>query len=84
MSVQIYQNPDFKIYKAGDGYIVHNKHKNFKDGHTHVKNYDTCMIMIKLIERKEMPKSKNRYFIQSLIRISNDRKYINKIMKCVQ
>ncbi|MBV7274581.1 hypothetical protein [Clostridium thailandense] len=84
MSVQIYQNPDFKIYKAGDGYIVHNKHKNFKDGHTHVKNYDICMIMIKLIERKEMPKSKNRYFIQSLIRISNDKKYISKILKCVQ
>ena len=84
MSVQIYQNPDFKIYKAGDGYIVHNKHKNFKDGHTHVKNYDICMIMIKLIERKEMPKSKNRYFIQSLIRISNDKKYISRILKCVQ
>lgn len=84
MSVQIYQNPDFKVYKAGDGYIVHNKHKNFKDGHTHVKNYDTCMVMIKLIERREMPKSKNRYFIQSLIRISNDIKYISKILKCVQ
>ncbi|WP_281395912.1 hypothetical protein [Clostridium aciditolerans] len=40
--------------------------------------------MIKLIERKEMPKSKDKYFIQSLIRISNDRKYISKIMKCVQ
>lgn len=79
MSTQIYQNTDFKVYKVGDGYIVHNKHKDFKYGHTHVKKYDTCMIMIKLVKKRQMPKSHSRYFIESLLRISNDRKYIREI-----
>ncbi|MBC2580863.1 hypothetical protein HGI79_11290 [Clostridium sp. DJ247] len=80
MSVQIYQDPDFKIYKAGDGYIVHNRHKEFKNGHTHVRKYDTCMVMIKLVEKKLIPKSRSKHFIESLIRISNDMKYIRQIM----
>lgn len=79
MSTQIYQSPDFKVYKTGDGYIVHNRHKDFKYGHTHVKNYDICMVMIKLVEKKKMPKSHSRYFIESILRISDDRKYIKKI-----
>lgn len=83
LTTQIYQSPDFKIYKAGDGYIVHNTHKKFKEGHTHVKKYDTCMVMIKLIKRKELPKSKSKRFIESLIRISNDKKYTNMIMNCI-
>jgi hypothetical protein len=83
MSVQIYQDPEFKIYKAGDGYIVHNRHKNFREGHTHVKKYDTCMLMIKLVEKKLIPKSRSKHFIESLIRISNDRKYIRKILTCI-
>ncbi|OFH99474.1 hypothetical protein CLOACE_22260 [Clostridium acetireducens DSM 10703] len=81
MSIQIYQNRDFKIYKAGDGFIVHNKHKNFKNGHTHVKKYSTCMVMIKLLERKQIPRSKSKYFIDSLIRLSSDKKYTKKIIK---
>jgi hypothetical protein len=83
MSVQIYQDPEFKIYKAGDGYIVHNRHKNFREGHTHVKKYDTCILMIKLVEKKLIPKSRSKHFIESLIRISNDRKYIRKILTCI-
>jgi hypothetical protein len=82
LSVQIYQNPEFKIYKAGGDYIIHNTHKKFKEGHTHVKRYDICMVMIKLIEKKQIPKSKSKYFIESLIRISDDRNYIDKISKC--
>ena len=83
LSTQIYQSPDFKIYKAGDGYIVHNTHKNFKEGHTHVKSYDICMVMIKLIKRRQIPKSRSKRFIESLIRISSDKKYTSMIMEYI-
>lgn len=79
MSVEIYHDMNFKIYKAGTGYILHNIHKDFQNGHTHVQKYDTCMVMIKLLEKKLLPKSKSKYFIESLIRVSNDRKYIRKV-----
>jgi hypothetical protein len=81
VSVQIYQDLNFKVYKAENGYILHNKHKEFSEGHTHVQKYDTCMVMIKLYERKQLPKSRSKYFIESLIRVSNDRKYTSKILK---
>ena len=81
MSVQIFQDPDFKVYKAGGGFVVHNIKKSFDEGHTHVSKYDTCMVMIKLVERKQIPKSRSKHFIESLIRISNDRKYTHRIME---
>ncbi|WP_278335391.1 hypothetical protein [Clostridium peptidivorans] len=37
------------------------------------------MIMIKLISHKKVPKNRNKYFIESLIRISDDEEYIDKI-----
>jgi hypothetical protein len=81
MSVQIYHDSNFKIYKSSKGYILHNINKEFSEGHTHVQKYDTCMVMIKLIERKQLPKSRSKYFIESLIRISADKKYIRKILR---
>ena len=80
MSLQIYHDFNFKIYKFGNEYILHNIHKEFSQGHTHVQKYDICMVMIKLIKRKQLPKSRSKYFIESLIRVSDDRKYIRKIL----
>ena len=79
MSVQVYQDSNFKVYKAGNGFILHNTHKSFQNGHTHVQSYDTCMVMIKLVEKKQLPKSHSKYFIESLIRISSDKRYIRKV-----
>lgn len=84
MSLQIYHDFNFKIYKSQNEYILHNIHKEFSEGHTHVQKYDTCMVMIKLIERKQLPKSKSKYFIESLIRVSDDRKYTRKILELMQ
>lgn len=83
MGVQIYHDSNFKVYKSGNDYILHNIHKEFWEGHTHVQKYDTCMVMIKLLERKQLPKSRSKYFIESLIRVSSDRKYTRKILKLI-
>ncbi|MFZ5354250.1 MAG: hypothetical protein ACOZCL_16235 [Bacillota bacterium] len=79
MSTQIYQNTNFKVYRANHGFIVHNSDKNFSEGHTHVQKYDTCMVMIKLLKSKKPPKSKSRYFLESLLRLSDDDKYNNQL-----
>jgi hypothetical protein len=81
VSVQIYHDCNFKVYKSGNEYILHNIHKKFQNGHTHVQKYDTCMVMIKLIERKRLPKSRSRFFIESLARVSNDKRYTRKILE---
>ncbi|WP_242990641.1 hypothetical protein [Clostridium tetanomorphum] len=79
LSIQIYQNLNFKVYKVGNEFIIHNTKKKFRNGHTHVHKYKICMIMIKLIKHKELPKNHNKYFLESLIRISDDKDYIKKI-----
>lgn len=84
MSGQIYQNTNYKVYKTEDGFIVHNIYKDFKKGHTHVQKYETCMIMIKLLKNKRMPKSKSRYFIESLLRLSDDDNYSNELEQLLQ
>ncbi|WP_242850549.1 hypothetical protein [Clostridium lundense] len=81
LSIQIYQGLNFKIYKVGDEFIIHNTNKKFKNGHTHVHKYNTCMIMIKLINNKLLPKNHSKYFLESLIRISDDKEYIEMIKK---
>lgn len=82
MSVQVYQDSNFKIYKARNGFILHNKNMDFKSGHTHVQKFETCMVIIKLVERKQIPKSHSKHFLESILRVCNDKRYINTI-KCL-
>ena len=74
----------FNIYSNKDGsYIVHNTHKEFANGHTHINNYNTCKYIIYLVLYKRLPKKNHLslYLIDSLIRISDDEPYTNKIKK---
>jgi hypothetical protein len=79
MGRQVYQDSDFKVYRAGKSFVVHNIHKPFANGHTHMEKYDTCMALIKLVERKQLPKSKSKHFLESILRVSDDNRYINLI-----
>lgn len=81
--VQIYKNGSYVIYathKRNDVYIVHNKHKAFNEGHTHINNYNTAKFIIDMSKNKIIPKTKTGdYVLQSIIRISTDKDYIEKI-----
>jgi hypothetical protein len=83
MGAAIYHSSNFRVYKAGKGFILHNINKDFKNGHTHVEKYDTCMVMIRLINGKRTPKSKNKHFLESLIRVSNDKRYIRRLQELI-
>lgn len=69
----------FNITKKGDGYLVVNTNKPFKEGHTHVNRHDVAEILCKLAYREQMPKSKSKWLIESLIRISHDMDYVNRL-----
>ncbi len=78
--VVIYKKKNFKIYDAGTNYIVHNTRLNFKEHHTHIKNFHTCKFLIDMSIHESIPeKHLSDYLLVSLIRLSNNKVYINKL-----
>lgn len=79
--VRIYRKENFNIYSDHNGsYIIHNTKKEFSSGHTHLNNYHTAKFIIDLAIHKTLPvKNISDYLIDSLIRISTDYRYIEKL-----
>lgn len=78
---QIYRKKSFIVFRAGDGYIIHNTEKSFKKGHTHIKNVNTAKYIVSLAAKKILPKHLSDYLLVSLLRLSNDDIYTAKIEK---
>ncbi len=66
----------FKIIGEPGNYMVINT-KGSYEHHTHLKNYHTCELLIKLVCKKVVPNTP--YMRSSAKRISRDKKYIQKI-----
>lgn len=79
--VVLYEKQNFIITTARGGYVVYNKEKPFEDGHTHLKKFSSCKSAIYLALNKQIPKGNNVYFLDSLIRISTDKNYINRLFQ---
>ena len=62
-----------------DKYIVYNQKKEFNQGHTPVRTLKQAQYMCDCVRKNKVPNNVNKYFIISLIRISTDRKYIEKL-----
>lgn len=77
----IYRKKNYNIYRVGNGYIVHNTNKPFKIGHTHISNYNTAKTILNFSFHKSIPNHLNKYLLQSIIRISTDKEYINNIKR---
>ena len=78
--VRIKKMKYINIYSDRNGsYVVHNTKKEFSEGHTHINNFGTAKYIAYLVLYKKMPKKNHLsvYLIESIIRISSDRKYIN-------
>lgn len=72
----------FNIYSDNNNhYIVHNTRKKFSDGHTHIDNFKTAKYITYLALYKKLPKNHHLsiYLIDSIIRISTDIEYIDKM-----
>ena len=78
--VQIYKKYNFVIYscygkKSAD--IIHNKHKKFEEGHTHINNYKTAKYIIDMAYNRSIPKKPiSDYLMESIIRVSEHKSYI--------
>ena len=76
---QIYSKNGYIVFPTKNGYVVHNTVKTFQNGHTHMKYLNPCKTLIDICIHKKVPKTNNLYFLQSLIRISDDVEYIEKL-----
>lgn len=74
---QIYKKNEYIIVPVNDDFLIININKVFKSGHTHVKRFDVCKLLISLAINKKL--SKNIKFVDNLIRISVDRNYIKEL-----
>ena len=81
---KIFQRKEYCIYRVKNGFIVHNINKRFQEGHTHVHNYHKAKSLIDLAVRKKLPNTPRKWEIQSLIRITNNTNYKNKLMNLYQ
>ena len=69
---------DYKILQNGNGFIVSNVKCEYKN-HGHFKRLKTCYTIIRIIEKKQVPRSK--YLKGSVLRISTDEKYKERVKR---
>jgi hypothetical protein len=83
MSGTIYISGSFMIFRSGKGFVVYNRAKDFKGGHTHLNNFNAGKKAIKLVQRKIIPTRSSNYFLESLARLSNDIEYSSKLRQII-
>lgn len=75
----IYRYNQFAIKRTSDNkYIVVNLNGNYSN-HAHIHNAHIGKVLCKLASKRQLPRSNDEYFINALIRISNNRKYIREL-----
>lgn len=84
MYSKIYEKKEFIIFQVKEGYIAYNTKKVFQEGHTHLKNFEAAKTAIDLVINKKIPKSTAGYYLTSLIRLSEDELYIEKINELIK
>lgn len=81
---KIYEKKEFMIFQVKEGYVVYNTRKSFQEGHTHLKHFEAAKTAIDLVLNKKIPRSTHGYYLTSLIRLSEDDWYINKIYELIE
>ena len=76
---KVFQRKEYSIYKANDGYIIHNTNKEFSKGHTYVCSFNKAKSLVDLCVRKKLPNTPRRWEIESLMRVTNNNTYRNKL-----
>jgi len=79
MGRQVYQEGKYKVYRAGNDYIVHNSRYLFEKAHTHVRTLITAKKIIHYSIHKVIPKTFSEYLLTSLIRVNDDEHYKEEI-----
>ena len=80
----LYSNRHYKVYAVSNGFVVLNARKPFKFGHTHIAKFSTAKYITKLAYSRIVPKHLSRYLIISLIRISDNKEYRDKLREVLE
>lgn len=81
---KIFERKEFIIFQVKEGYVAYNTKKDFEEGHTHLKHFNAAKKAIDLVISKKIPKSTNVYYLTSLVRLTNDEKYEEKINELIE
>lgn len=81
---KIYEKKNFIIFQVKEGFVIYNTKKSFQEGHTHLKHFEAAKTAIDLVINKKVPKSTDLYYLSSLIRISDDEKYIKQVNDLIE
>lgn len=81
----IFTKKNFKVFysKEHNNYVVYNMKKEWDNGHTHLQKYDQTLFAIDCVTKGKIPKKTNKYFLISLVRLSKDKRYIEKLQKII-
>lgn len=74
---QLYKKDEYIVFPVEDALIVCNTRKVFENGHTHLKRMDIAKLLISLAIEKKLPK--NPHLVDNLIRITDDKEYIEQL-----
>lgn len=73
---------DFVIDRTSDGFRV-KRIDICGDKHTHLKSLSVCNSVISNVVNQKIPRDSSIYILKSLIRLSNDEKYIGKVQELI-
>ena len=65
------------------GYIVYNRKKDWKNGHTHIRELKQAKDLIFCAERYILPRRANKYFLVSLSRITDNPDYYDVLQDAI-
>ena len=77
----IFRKGDFVILAVGHEYIVVNREKIFKEGHTHLQSFKQAEYIVNMATHKRVPRHLSKYLLTSLIRVTDDDGYKSKIQE---
>lgn len=82
MGRTLMRRKEYIIFRSSSGYIVHNTNKPFSRGHTHLRTLKEAKFILFHAYNKKVPRKASlpRYYIRSLIRVTNDTTYVNRLL----
>ena len=84
MNNYVYRYDQFVVRKTTDGGFVVVNTKSDYNCHSHVKSIQAGKALCKLAAKHKLPKNNDLYFIESLIRLTNNKKYLCQLNKLKQ
>lgn len=79
MGRQVYQASGFKVYRAGNDFIVHHAKYDFDDKHSHLRSLNLAKQVIHYLKSRTVPRTQSDYVLVSLTRLTDDLHYKEQV-----